>query len=277
MDRTDSLDRLTYRGTFGYLQLVPWSSLRTSRIPLSRQLTRVPGPCPSPNSRSRSHHMIRKTSLTCSAALLLAAAACSSSTDVSTSLSASAATQLAADMDNSSSLAAAGVSFATGTNTFSVTKQCPQGGHIALAGTVVATGDQTTQSFVVDATANRTDTGCAFDTDDGVVTLNGSIDYTAHVNIVNGLLSGLQTQTHKGSFMGAPGRVGQLRRRPELFVESCHHHRNGDGHVLRQQRQRDGDSIRPSETWIRSPATLPGSFSSRTEIRYSKDTLRSPR
>ena len=153
--------------------------------------------------------MLRKTSLTCSAALLLAAAACGSSTDVSTTLSSSAAAQLAADMDNSSSLAAAGVSFATGTNTFSVTKQCPQGGHIALAGTVVATGDQTAQNLVVDATANRTDTGCAFDTDDGVVTLNGSIDYTAHVNIVNGLLSGLQTQTHKGSFTWArPGGSG---------------------------------------------------------------------
>ena len=153
--------------------------------------------------------MIRKTSLICSATLLLATAACSSSTDVATNLSASAAAQLAADMDNSSSLATAAVSFVTGTNTFSVTKQCPQGGHIALAGTVVVTGDQTAQNFVVDATANRTDTGCAFDTNDGVVTLNGSIDYTAHVNIVNGLLSGLQTQTHKGSFTWArPGGSG---------------------------------------------------------------------
>ncbi|MEA2707320.1 MAG: hypothetical protein QOH22_2108 [Gemmatimonadaceae bacterium] len=152
--------------------------------------------------------MIRKTSLTCSAALLLAIAACSSSTDVSTSLSPSAAAKLAADMDANSTLGPGDVSFNTnGTNTFSVTKQCPKGGQVALSGVIVGTGNQATHSLTVDATANRTDTGCAFDTDNGVVTLTGNLAYTGHLNIVNGALSGLQTQTHKGSFTWARGGV----------------------------------------------------------------------
>ena len=154
--------------------------------------------------------MIRKTHLIYSAGLVLAVAACSSSTDVSTSLSQSAASKLAADMDALSSSGAADVALgATGTNTFTVTKQCPKGGQIALAGTIVRTGDPTTHSLTVDATATRTDTGCAFDTDDGVLTLTGNIDYTGHLNIVNGALSGLQTQTHNGSFTWSrPGGSG---------------------------------------------------------------------
>ncbi|MDB4870791.1 MAG: hypothetical protein JWL97_1795 [Gemmatimonadales bacterium] len=169
--------------------------------------------------------MLRKTHLTCSAALLLAVAACSSSTDLSTTLSASAAAKLAADMDAVSSLGAADFGLgatvairAAGSgasvsatapvainNTFSVTKQCPQGGNVVLAGTIVGTGDQSTRSLAVDANATRTDTGCAFTTDDGVLTLNGNpnIAYTGHLNVVSGVLSGLQTQTHKGSFKWA--------------------------------------------------------------------------
>ena len=148
--------------------------------------------------------MIRKTHLIYSAGLVLAIAACSSSTDVSTSISQSAASTLAADVDAISSTGAGDVALGvTGTNTFTVTKQCPKGGQIALAGTIVRTGDPTTHSLTVDATATRTDTGCAFDTEDGVLTLSGTIDYTGHLNIVNGALSGLQTQTHKGSFTWA--------------------------------------------------------------------------
>jgi hypothetical protein len=171
--------------------------------------------------------MIRKTSLICSAGLLLAVAACNTSTDLSTTLSPSAAAKLAASMDASSSLGAAdfglgatvairaagGGATAAATaptainKTFSVTKQCPQGGSVLIAGTIVGTGDQATRSLTVDATATRTDTGCAFQTDDGVITVNGtpSIAYTGHLKIVNGMLSGLQTQTHKGSFTWARG------------------------------------------------------------------------
>lgn len=175
--------------------------------------------------------MIRNTSLIYSAGLLLAVAACNSSTDLSTSISASAAAKLASSMDASSSLGAADFGLgatvairAAGSgataaatapvainNTFSVTKQCPQGGSVVIAGTIVGTGDQTTRSLTVDANATRTDTGCAFQTDDGVLTLNGNpnLVYKGHLNIVNGMLSGLQTQSHKGSFTWSrPGGSG---------------------------------------------------------------------
>ena len=175
--------------------------------------------------------MIRNTSLIYSAGLLLAVAACNSSTELSTSISASAAAKLASSMDASSSLGAADFGLgatvairAAGSgataaatapvainNTFSVTKQCPQGGSVVIAGTIVGTGDQTTRSLTVDANATRTDTGCAFQTDDGVLTLNGNpnLVYKGHLNIVNGMLSGLQTQSHKGSFTWSrPGGSG---------------------------------------------------------------------
>jgi len=169
--------------------------------------------------------MIGKTYLICSAGLLLTVAACSSSTDLATSISPSAAAKLAADMDAVSSLGAsdfglgatvairapgsavtASVAAPIAINTtFSVTKACPKGGNVAIAGTIVGTGDQSTRSLAVAANATRTDTNCAFDTDDGVLTLNGNpnIVYTGNLNIVNGALSGLQTQTHKGSFTWA--------------------------------------------------------------------------
>jgi len=71
-----------------------------------------------------------------------------------------------------------------------------------IAGSVTGTGDRTTHNLTLDANATRTDTNCAFDTRNGVLTLNGNpnLAYTGHLNIVNGALSGLQTQTHKGSF-----------------------------------------------------------------------------
>jgi hypothetical protein len=90
-------------------------------------------------------------------------------------------------------------------------RNSPQGGNVVIAGTIIGTGDQATRSQTVDANATRTDTGCAFQTDDGVLTLNGNpnIVYKGHLNIVNGMLSGLQTQSHKGSFTWArPGGSG---------------------------------------------------------------------
>lgn len=85
----------------------------------------------------------------------------------------SAATKLAADMDANSSLGAADFGLgalaaisASGStasvtapiainNKFSVTKQCPKGGQVVLAGTIVGTGDQSTRNLTVDATAIR--------------------------------------------------------------------------------------------------------------------------
>jgi hypothetical protein len=93
-------------------------------------------------------------------------------------------------------------------NQFTVTKQCPQGGQVVLAGSVVGTGDRTTHNLALETNATRTDTNCAFQTRDGVLTINGNpnLTYKGNLNIVNGLLSGVQTQTHKGSFKWA--RVG---------------------------------------------------------------------
>lgn len=155
------------------------------------------------------------------AALLVAAAACSDSTGLKNAISQADANQLATDFDNVASLSSTdfgpGVSFSISTdgtsgsaavtstpfpiNTqFSVTKQCPRGGQSALSGSVTGTADRVAHNLTLDANATRTDTDCAFDTRDGVLTLSGTLTYAAHLNIVNAALSGLQTASHKGSF-----------------------------------------------------------------------------
>ncbi len=85
---------------------------------------------------------------------------------------------------------------------FTVTKQCPRGGQVVVAGTNTGTGDRTLHNLSVESVATKTDTNCAFDTRNGLLTLNGNpnIAYDGTLNIVSGVLSGLQTQTHKGSF-----------------------------------------------------------------------------
>jgi hypothetical protein len=176
--------------------------------------------------------MIRQSYLACSAGLILAIAACDSSTGLSANISQDDANKLAADMDAVSTLGTSdfglGASFSvstdasaagsvsapsTGTaalttfnNTFDVTKQCPKGGSVELKGSINGTGDRTTHSLTVDASATRTDTDCAFQArDGGTITVNGNpnIAYTGHLNIVNAAFVGLQTQTHKGSFKWA--------------------------------------------------------------------------
>lgn len=170
--------------------------------------------------------MIKQTYLVCSAGLLLAIAACDSSTGLSGGISQADANQLAADMDAVGTVGesdfALGPSFSisvapgsgaaasvaapiTINNSFSVTKQCPQGGQVAIAGTTVGTGDRVAHNLTLETNATRTDTNCAFETRDGVLTLNGNpnIAYKGNLNIVNAALVGLQTQTHKGSFTWA--------------------------------------------------------------------------
>jgi len=170
--------------------------------------------------------MLKQSYLLCSAALLLGVAACNDSTGVSSSISQADANQLASDMDAVSTLGTAdfglGASFSVSVGTngasasiastpfpintqFTVTKQCPRGGQVVIAGGITGTGDRTTHNLSVEAVATRTDTDCAFDTRDGVLTLNGNpnLAYDGKLNIVNGALSGLQTQTHKGSFKWA--------------------------------------------------------------------------
>ena len=173
--------------------------------------------------------MLKQSSLVCSTALLLAVAACSSdSTGVSANIITQAdANQLAGDMDAVSTLGTtdfglgtsyninvdpSGASAVTATSApfpintqFSITKQCPKGGQVAIAGSITGTGDRVAHNLSVEAVATRTDTNCAFDTRDGVLTLNGNpnLNYDGKLNIVAGVLSGLQTQTHKGSFTWA--------------------------------------------------------------------------
>lgn len=176
--------------------------------------------------------MLKQSYLILGTALLVGATACSDSTGVKNVISQADANQLASDLDGSSSLSPAdfgpSLSFSVTTdgtgsaagatpapfpinNQFTVTKQCPRGGQTVLAGSITGTGDRATRSLTLDANATRTDTNCAFDTRDGVLTLSGNpnITYTGSLKIVNGELSGLQTQTHKGSFTWSrPGGSG---------------------------------------------------------------------
>jgi len=170
--------------------------------------------------------MLKPSYLLCSAGLLLAVGACTDSTGVRGSITQADANQLAADMDAVSTLGTSdfglGASFSVSVdpsapsasvaaapvpiNTqFTVTKQCPRGGQVAIAGSITGTGDRIAHNLSVEAIATRTDTDCAFDTRDGVLTLNGNpnIAFDGKLNIVAGVLSGLQTQTHKGSFKWA--------------------------------------------------------------------------
>ncbi|PYO04915.1 MAG: hypothetical protein DMD30_14860, partial [Gemmatimonadetes bacterium] len=169
--------------------------------------------------------MIKQSYLVCSAGLVLAIAACSDPTGVPTGISQADANQLAADMDATSTLGTTdmglGASFSVTVdgsgsaasvsapvpidNQFTITKQCPKGGQVVIAGRTTGTGDRTTHSLSLETVATRTDTDCAFDTRRGVLTINGNpnIAFDGKINIVNGALSGLQTATHKGSFKWA--------------------------------------------------------------------------
>jgi hypothetical protein len=162
--------------------------------------------------------MIKQSYLVCSAGLVLAIAACSDSTGVSAGISQADANQLAADMDAYSTLCSSdfglGASVSVGVdgsgsassvsapvpinNQFTVTKQCPKGGQVVIAGTTTGTGDRTTHSLSLETIATRTDSNCAFETRNGVLTINGNpnIAFDGKLNIVNGAFSGLQTATH---------------------------------------------------------------------------------
>ena len=169
--------------------------------------------------------MMKQSYLVCSAGFMLAIAACSDSTGLSNGISQADANQLAADMDAVSTLGTSdiglGPSFSiiidgSGSaasvsapipidNQFTVTKQCPKGGQVVIAGRTTGTGDRVTHSLSLETVATRTDTDCALDTRNGVLTINGNpnIAFDGKLNIVNGALSGLQTATHKGSFKWA--------------------------------------------------------------------------
>jgi hypothetical protein len=168
--------------------------------------------------------MIRKTSTLCGAALLVAMAACDNSTAPSNVLSQAEANQLASDMDAVATLGAAdlgmGPTFSlradagsaaisatpvTIDNHLTFTKQCPRGGQVVLDGTTTGSADAVARNLSLEVVATRTDSNCAFQTKNGTLTLSGNpnIAYDGKLNIVNAAFSGLQTQTHKGSFTWA--------------------------------------------------------------------------
>jgi len=173
--------------------------------------------------------MFKQSRLILGTALFVAVAACDKSTGLPSEITQADANQLAADMVAVGTLGQSDVgysispSFSIGVNgsgaavsaavpvainnTFSATKGCPQGGQVAVAGTIVGTGDDATNSLTLDVDATRTDTNCAFPTRHGVLTLSGNpnIEYTGHLNIVNAALVGLQTASHTGSFTWARG------------------------------------------------------------------------
>ncbi len=173
--------------------------------------------------------MYKLSRLALGAVLFVGLAACESSTGLPTEFTQADAIQLAADMDAVATLQGGDVgipvslSIGVGSgepsasaavpvpvnNSFTVTKQCPRGGQVSLAGTVVGSYEQAPlgTSITLDANATRTDADCAFQTRHGVMTLDGNpnITYEGHLNVVNGALSGIQSQTHQGSFTWVRG------------------------------------------------------------------------
>src|SRR5256885_12222219 len=108
--------------------------------------------------------MLKQSYLVCSAALVLAAAACSDSAGLNGGISQADANQLAADIDSNSNLGTGdvglGAAFSVGVdgsgasasvasvpfpinNQFTLTRQCPRGGQVVIAGGVTGTGDRT--------------------------------------------------------------------------------------------------------------------------------------
>jgi hypothetical protein len=160
--------------------------------------------------------MVKQFARVAVGALVLGFAACDQSTGPSTGLSQAEVNQLAVDMDGASALGINGASSSVITipagaspsvtipSTFShsldVTVPCPKGGTLRLNGTATGTSDFAAHDFSLHVYGTRTDTDCAFETRRGLLKTTGSIAYDGSLNIVNGALSGVQTQTHVGSF-----------------------------------------------------------------------------
>jgi len=169
--------------------------------------------------------MLRKPLLLCTAGFIFALGACKDSTGLSSVITQDDANDLAAAMDAMSALGTndvgLGPSFSMNVpengsasvssapiaidNQFSVTKQCPQGGSVVIAGGTTGSGDRVTHDLSLHTVATKTDASCAFQTRHGVLTVSGNpnVAYDGSLNIVAGQLSGLQTQTHIGSFTWA--------------------------------------------------------------------------
>jgi hypothetical protein len=96
---------------------------------------------------------------------------------------------------------------------FDVTRACPAGGTVTVAGQTVRDGSPESRTFTVRTTATKTHLNCAWETRRGVVvTTNGNpnLVLTAQRNVVAGVPTGPQTHTQKGSFTwsASDGRSG---------------------------------------------------------------------
>ena len=165
------------------------------------------------------------------AAIAFGAVACESTTAPSTGIDQVDANQLASDVDalSVSALGDVGASALSPSyslspsdatplasvnavnRSFTNTRSCPVSGSVTIAGTVVGTSDPVAHNLSVTGTATKTDAACAFNTKNGVATINGNpnVAMTATINVVAGKPTGLQTMTHKGSFTWARnGKTG---------------------------------------------------------------------
>ena len=161
------------------------------------------------------------------AAAVLALAACDSATAPDAGIS-SDVNEIASDIDALSFLALAdagssvfaprfSISSASGltaensltpvSRTINVTRPCPAGGTVTIAGSSTGTSDPAAHNLTITSSVTRTEAACAFNTRHGTVTLNGNpnVAMTNSINIVAGKPVGPQTQTHKGSFTWTRG------------------------------------------------------------------------
>lgn len=161
---------------------------------------------------------MRRTFAFLSGVVALGLSACSDATAPSPAeLSRAEAEQLAADMEQLASYMSGPSfpSFSLGTggeasvsdpttisNSFSFTRACPQGGQVTIAGTVTGSADRVALSFSTVSTATKTEVNCAFQTRNGVLTLNGNPNLVmrSSTSIVAGRPVGLQTSSQKGGF-----------------------------------------------------------------------------
>jgi hypothetical protein len=151
--------------------------------------------------------------------LLAAAAACSDATGPKNALTKDESTELAAQLGNAvlgAPTSASGPSFdrvpmgasessAPTTTTVHISAEslpCPQGGTTTITVDIIATVDRSTHSMTADVTGTNAPQECGFYAKRSVLFITGtpSITTTAHVEITNGLPSGAQTVSGKGSF-----------------------------------------------------------------------------
>ncbi len=95
------------------------------------------------------------------------------------------------------------------TDNFSVSRTCAAGGMMTLTGQRTVTADR--ETLTLDLAATKSYADCPVETRQNVViSRTGAIGVRAHRSLVGGAPSGLQTQSHQGSFAwtASDGRQG---------------------------------------------------------------------